>query len=140
MKKILFICRATVGRSQMAEGFYNFFAGQKLAMSAGVEDRGKKYNYHPTTDIIAAMKEEGIDISKQVIKVVTNDMVDRADRVIVLCSKDICPEYVRTSTKANFIHIEDPFGQSATKISEVRDRIKLVVLDALGSDSKTEIS
>jgi arsenate reductase (thioredoxin) len=42
MKEVLFICEGNVGRSQMAEGFYNHYAGQKSATGAGIDDVGKK--------------------------------------------------------------------------------------------------
>lgn len=47
MKKILFICQANVGRSQMAEAFYNHHTRSSAAMSAAVEDFREKYQWRP---------------------------------------------------------------------------------------------
>ena len=58
MKKILILCTGNSCRSQIAEGYLRHFAGENAAIySAGVETHG----VNPRA--IAAMKEEGIDIS-----------------------------------------------------------------------------
>ena len=58
---ILFVCKQNAGRSQMAEGFFRKYAPKDYEpLSAGTR---------PTSEInpiaIEAMKEVGIDISKQ---------------------------------------------------------------------------
>ena len=40
MKEVLFICQGNVGRSQMAEGFYNHHRGENQAISAGTDGCG----------------------------------------------------------------------------------------------------
>ena len=35
--KVLFVCRGNVGRSQMAEAYYNFFTKSNMATSAGTD-------------------------------------------------------------------------------------------------------
>ena len=64
---ILFVCVENVGRSQMAEGFFNKYApGRYQAMSAGIK---------PVSEInpvaIEVMREVGIDISNQKSKEIT---------------------------------------------------------------------
>jgi arsenate reductase (thioredoxin) len=74
--------------------------------------------------VIQAMKEAGIDISKQKSKILTEDMIrDAAVRVNMRCmDKEACPTL--------FIHnllewrIEDPKGKSIEKIREIRDDIE----------------
>lgn len=65
--KILFVCFANISRSQMAEAFYNNYTNSKSAISAGVADYGKKYNYKPYRGFVEVMEEKGIDVSKQTI-------------------------------------------------------------------------
>lgn len=127
MKKILFICQANVGRSQMAEGFYNFFTQSSQAMSAGVEDFGEKYNFRPTADIVAAMAAKGIDISEQRIKVVSEKMVAEADEIVVLCARSLCPAFITRNTKCIFCEVTDPFGQDVRRVSLIRDEIEMLV-------------
>lgn len=125
---VLFICQGNIGRSQMAEGFFNELAqGRFVATSAGTIDVAEKYGGHPTKEIVDTMKEKGIDVSPQKIKQVTEDMVKNAKRIVVLCSKDQCPEFVRESTKSVFMYVEDPFGMGVQGTREVRDKVRVVV-------------
>jgi arsenate reductase (thioredoxin) len=58
MKKVLVLCTGNSCRSQIAEGYLTYFAGNKAEIySAGVETHG----VNPRA--IATMKEDGIDIS-----------------------------------------------------------------------------
>jgi len=80
--KILFVCQANVGRSQIAEAFYNFHTQSNNATSAGVEDFGEKYQHKPTREIIQTMLEKGIDISHQRIDFLTTAMLTKTDQVV----------------------------------------------------------
>jgi arsenate reductase (thioredoxin) len=119
-KIVLFVCVENAGRSQMAEGFFRRYAPDGyLAESAGTMPAGE---INPMA--IQAMKEVGIDISKQKSKIITEDMIrDAAVRVNMGCmDKESCP--------ALFIHnliewgIEDPKGKSLEKVREIRDDIE----------------
>lgn len=80
----LFICAANVGRSQMAEGFYNFYTGGRNSISAAaLVDLREKYDNKPHHDIIEVMKELGIDISGQWINVLSPEMIANCWRSIV---------------------------------------------------------
>ncbi len=58
MKKILVLCTGNSCRSQLAEGYLRYYAGDKAEVySAGVETHG----VNPRA--IATMKEDGLDIS-----------------------------------------------------------------------------
>lgn len=126
--KILFICHANVGRSQMAEAFYNFHTGTSDASSAGIEDVRKKYQYRPATEIIETMREKGIDISQQRITLCTSEMVQRYDQIVVLCDKQLCPAFLRTGEHVIFKKVHDPYQADKSTIRVVRDQIESIVL------------
>lgn len=128
--KPLFICSANVGRSQMAEGYFNALTNTNEARSAGIYALVDKYS-HPSNDIIAVMAEEGIDISQQMVKQLTDDMVDKAEKVVVLCSKNDCPVELRIKRDVLFREIEDPYGYGVAQLRRVRNEIKEVVLSLL---------
>ena len=71
-KTILFVCLENAGRSQIAEGFFNnkYRPRGYRAISAGTK---------PVSQInsvaIQVMQEIGIDISKQLPKIITEDMI-----------------------------------------------------------------
>lgn len=131
MKKVLFICEANIGRSQIAEGYYNFFTKGSNAMSAAVRNFRKKYHYRPTREFIELMKEDGVDISEQQIKLLTKKMLDNAEKIIVLCDKALCPEFLLKKRDIIFATITDPFGRSERTTKNVRDQIKEIVLNII---------
>ena len=119
-KIVLFVCVENSARSQMAEGFFRKYSPRGYAvLSAGTRPSGE---INPLA--VQAMKEYGIDISKQKSKLVTEDMIKGATvRVNMGCiDKESCPTL--------FIHnlvdwnIEDPKGKPIEKIREVRDNIE----------------
>lgn len=136
--KVLFVCQANVGRSQMAEAFYNFHSQSNDATSAGVEDFRKKYQHTPTREIIEAMLEKGIDISHQRIDFLTPGMLTSTDQVIVLCSKDLCPEFLLENEKVVFQEIEDPHQKNEKTIQRIRDQIEELVLELITKNKNIE--
>lgn len=135
MNKVLFICGGNVGRSQMAEAFYNNCTGKKLASSAGVEDVGHKYNYVPREDIVIVMKEKEIDISTHKIKKVTPENLQDIDEIIVLCDLKYLPHFVRESgIKINVKEITDPCEFSLKGLREIRDNIEKLVMEYVNSN------
>lgn len=129
--KILFVCQANVGRSQMAEAFYNFHTNSSNATSAGVEDFRDKYQHKPTQEIIETMLEKGIDISNQRIDYLKPDLLSDVDQVVVLCSRDLCPEFLLEGEKVIFREIEDPHQQDGKTIQKIRDQIEKLVLELI---------
>ena len=134
-KTVLFVCVENSGRSQMAEGLFRKYAPQGYAaISAGTKPSGE---INPLA--IQAMKEYGIDISKQKSKIVTEDMIRNATvRVNMGCmDKESCPTL--------FIHnliewgIEDPKDKPIGKLREIRDdieqKIRQLAADLVKEDS-----
>lgn len=114
----------------MAEGFAKRYGKQKVeAFSAGTMPSSE---INPL--VIQVMQEKGIDISKNKPKLITNQMVQEADAIIVMgCSaQGFCPApLLRKVTDWN---IEDPKGKSLEKVREIRDEIeekvrKLIIED-----------
>lgn len=89
------------------------------ARSAGTEP-AERVNPHAVT----VMKEVGIDISRHAPKLLTDEMLKAADRIITMgcLAKDVCP--VVFLPKTEDWGIEDPVGQPLGKFREVRDRIR----------------
>lgn len=67
-RKVLFICEGNVGRSQIAEAYFNKHSRDAVAVSAGLDDVGAKYNWRPREDIVAVMKEDGFDVADNKVK------------------------------------------------------------------------
>lgn len=87
-KKLYFLCTGNSCRSQMAEGFGKKYLSEEYEVySAGIEAHG--LNPHA----IKAMKEVGVDISKQTSDLIDIDILHSAHIVITLCgdAADRCP-------------------------------------------------
>lgn len=118
MKKVLFVCVENACRSQMAEAFFNKLAsGKAIAMSAGT-----KPSNMVNPKAIDVMKDVGIDMSKQKPKLLIQEMIQKADKLITMgCEVDFCPApYLKTEDW----NIEDPSGKSIENFREVRDKIR----------------
>lgn len=87
-KFIYFLCTGNSCRSQMAEGFGKKYLGEEFDVrSAGIEAHGLNPN------AVKAMKEAGIDISKQKSKVIDMNLLNQAYLVVTLCgdAEERCP-------------------------------------------------
>lgn len=120
MKKILFVCVENAGRSQMAEAFAKVYGETRIeAISAGTMP-AKEVN--PVA--VQVMREKGIDLSPDKPKLITNQMVQEADTIIVMgCSAEgFCPAPLLN--KVVDWEIEDPKGKPIEKVREIRDEIE----------------
>jgi protein-tyrosine-phosphatase len=141
MTKILFLCSANVWRSQMAEGYCNYFTNSSIWTSAAlIEDRMEKYAFSPAKEIINAMKQDWIDISHQKIKLLNREMCELADKIILLFDPvDKVSEFeIEWKNAVDFLienyfskliisPVQDPFWEWIDKIIAIREWIKEIV-------------
>ena len=111
----------------MAEAFFNHLAkGRAQAYSAGTQPS----SLNPV--VVEAMRETGIDMSKNKPKLMTLEMAEQADRVITMgCGgiEEACPGAI---IQAEDWGIEDPHGKSIEVVRKIRDEIKGRVSMLLG--------
>jgi len=129
---VLFVCVHNAGRSQMAAGFMSFLSGGNVeVLSAG---SAPKDSINPI--VVAAMAEEGIDISENAPKVLTTQALQESDVVITMGCGDACP-YFPGKLYLDWV-LDDPAGQSIDKVRIIRDEIKkrvqLLLIDLLPSE------
>lgn len=129
--KILFICHGNVGRSQIAEGYYNHFTHSCDALSAGVDPKTPEKWKTLAPEVLQVMKEENIDLSSKKVKLVTEELVSESDKVIIMCKREDCPDFVLKHTSIDFWEIEDPYESSIEKLRSIRDQIRLKVFGLL---------
>jgi arsenate reductase (thioredoxin) len=126
-KRILVICTGNSCRSQMAEGFLRSFDQTLEVYSAGTEPASKV-----SSQAIAAMKEVGIDISRNSPKNVNQFIKHTFDYVITVCddANESCPVFIGQVRHRVHIGFDDPtwtFGSEeeiAAAHRRVRDQIK----------------
>lgn len=105
MKKVIFICTGNACRSQMAEGFLNYYKGNKYEVySAGTNPT----RVHPAA--IKVMSELKIDISNNTSDHMNDFLHKGIDIVITVCddANRKCPVFPG-SQKSIHWSIKDPF-------------------------------
>jgi protein-tyrosine-phosphatase len=112
---VLFVCRHNTGRSQMAEAYLRHFAGDRLEVSSA----GTIAASVPDPGVVAAMAEDGIDISAARPKLLAAGLVERADRVITMgCDVE------GVARIDDDWGLPDPKGQPPERVREIRDMVK----------------
>lgn len=130
--KVLFVCKANVGRSQMAETFFNNLVKKQSAISAGLNPRewkGKKIN--TAQKVISCTNEIGFDLTNKISKEISKEMVDNTDKIIVIGEKNNWPEYLINNYKVEFWDIEDAAGKDLDFHRRTRDKIMTKVKELI---------
>ena len=140
-KKVLVLCTGNSCRSQMAEGWIKYYAGDAaMVCSAGIEAHGLNMN------AVRSMMNAVIDISHQKSKTVAELPEKEFDYIITLCddAKEKCPVY-----PGNGIHLHagfpDPEEASGTEeeimnaFNHVRDDIEDFAFDFVHNNIRSLI-
>ncbi|HKB18639.1 MAG TPA: arsenate reductase ArsC [Candidatus Dormibacteraeota bacterium] len=87
MARVLFVCLHNAGRSQMSQALFERAAGGRHETQSAGTEPGERV--HP--NVVSAMREEGIDLSRRVPRVLTDELARWADVVITMGCGDACP-------------------------------------------------
>src|SRR6266481_791072 len=119
MKTVLFACVHNAGRSQMAAAFFNHLADPKTAraISAGTQPAD---HVHP--EVLAVMKEVGIDLSNVQPQKLTDGLAATADLLVTMGCGESCP-YI-PGLKVIDWPLPDPKGQGLDAVQGIRDEIR----------------
>jgi protein-tyrosine-phosphatase len=125
--RVLFACVGNSARSQMAQGFAMALGGDRVEARSG----GSKPLGHVLPEAIAAMRENGIDISGHPSRGFDEDWVrSRCDLVVTMgCGDDACPAFVGKPMVD--WDLDDPKGKPLAEFRRVRDEIEVRVRDLL---------
>jgi len=122
MKTVLFACIHNAGRSQMAAAWFNALAdpANARAISAGT-DPGS--HVHP--EVVDAMKELGLDLSKESPKFLSDDLARGAALLVTMGCGEACPAV--PGLRRMDWSLEDPKGKPPARVREIRDDAKRLV-------------
>lgn len=130
---VLFVCVRNAGRSQMAEALFNAMAAQRglpfRAESAGTMPARQ---VHP--EVVAVMRELGIDLSSQQPRLLTNEMVSNARKVVTMgCAVDAsaCPAVFLRDVED--WGLPDPEGRDMEEVRAIRDMVRQKVEALVGT-------
>ena len=115
---VLFVCVHNAGRSQMAAAYLQHLAGDRIEVRSAGSAPAASVN--PAA--VAAMLEEGIDMSAQTPKILTDEAVEASDVVITMGCGDTCKFY--PGKRYEDWVLDDPAGQGIDAVRPIRDEIR----------------
>jgi len=139
-KKVLFVCFANIGRSQVAQACFDQLS-QYDSDSAGIGVDEQLARRNLTTRTLKDVRDQrsveyirkafGVDVSDKERQQLTPEMVDEADLVIVIAEKNRWPDYLQEGGKVVFWDIPDAARQddyfAYDVYRQVQDRVEQLV-------------
>jgi arsenate reductase len=123
MARVLFVCLHNAGRSQMSEALFERAAGGRHeARSAGTTPGDR---VHP--EVVEAMAELGIDLSKRIPRKLDREDPEWADVVVTMGCGDECP-YIPGKRYLDW-DLPDPKGRPLEEVRATRDEIDRRVVE-----------
>ncbi len=129
--EVLFVCVHNAGRSQMAAALLEHHA----AGAVHVRSAGSTPADQVNPAVVEAMRELGLDLSREFPKPLTDEFVAAADVVITMGCGDACPVY--PGKRYLDWQLPDPAGQDLEAVRAIRDDIKARVRDLLAQIAPT---
>ena len=128
MNTVLFACVHNAGRSQMAAALFNRLAdpAEARALSAGTQPGPR---VHP--EVLAVMKEIGVDLSDAQPRVLTRELASTATLLVTMGCGEACP--VVPGVPIEDWPLPDPKGQPIDRVREIRAAIEARVHQLIAS-------
>jgi arsenate reductase len=115
---VLFVCVHNAGRSQIAAGYLEHLAGDRVdVLSAGSRPAD---GLNPAA--VEAMAEVGIDIAGEQPTLLSDSAVRTADVVITMGCGDECPFH--PGKRYEDWVLDDPAGRGVAEVRPIRDEIR----------------
>lgn len=114
----------------MAEAYLNQLA-RRGGLDFRAESAGTKIGKELNPTVVEVMAEDGVNVGAQYPKLLTEEMVQRADKVISMgCGVDAsaCPSKFILSEDWE---LDDPAGEDISQVRQIRDQVKSRVVELL---------
>jgi arsenate reductase (thioredoxin) len=115
--EVLFVCVHNAGRSQMAAGLLTLRSEGRIHVRSAGSDPADEIN----PAVVEAMAEVGLDMSEELPKPLTDEVVRAADVVITMGCGDACPIY--PGKRYEDWVLDDPAGQDLETVRQIRDEL-----------------
>jgi len=124
--QVLFVCVHNAGRSQMAAALLDRAADGRIDVRSAGSEPADALN----PAVVEALAEDGIDISHEFPKPLSDAAVRAADVVITMGCGDTCPVF--PGKRYEDWELEDPAGKDLETVRRIRDQIAARVQDLAG--------
>ncbi|MFJ8817045.1 arsenate reductase ArsC [Amycolatopsis thermoflava] len=129
--EVLFVCVHNAGRSQIAAALLDHHAAGRVTVRSAGSAPADTIN----PAVVEAMREIGLDLSKEFPKPLTTDAVQAADVVITMGCGDACPVF--PGKRYLDWQLEDPAGKGVDAVRPIRDeidrRVRALLTDLVSS-------
>ena len=123
--EVLFVCVQNSGRSQMAAALLRQLGGRRVHVRSAGSEPGSAI----LPIVSQVMAEDGLDLSEEFPKPLTDDVVRAADAVITMGCGDACPVY--PGKRYLDWELQDPAELDLDGVRRVRDEIRAHVEELL---------
>ena len=123
--EVLFVCVQNAGRSQIAAALLDHYAEGRVHVRSAGSAPADQLN----PDVVTAMSELGVDLSKEFPKPMTDEVVQAADAVITMGCGDACPIY--PGKRYEDWKVDDPADADLDGVRQIRDDISERVRELL---------
>jgi arsenate reductase (thioredoxin) len=130
--EVLFVCVQNAGRSQIAAALLDKLAAGRVHVRSAGSDPADQIN----PNVVQAMSEVGVEISREFPKPMTDKVVRAADVVITMGCGDACPIY--PGKRYEDWEVGDPAGEDLETVRAIRDQIAERVSELLNELSPAE--
>ncbi len=131
--EVLFVCVHNAGRSQMAAALLHHHAGGRVRVRSAGSAPASEIN----PNVVTAMAELGIDLSRAFPKPLTGEAVEAADVVVTMGCGDACP--VLPGKRYLDWEFPDPAGRTLDEVRAIRDvideRVRALLMELAGTSS-----
>ncbi|TCL87308.1 arsenate reductase [Curtobacterium sp. PhB142] len=118
---VLFVCVHNAGRSQMAAGWLQHLAGDRVRVFSAGSEPADQVN----AVAVQAMAEQDIDIADARPAVLETETVRESDVVITMGCGDACPVF--PGKRYEDWDLDDPAGLGIEQVRPIRDDIRVRV-------------
>ncbi len=118
---VLFVCVHNAGRSQMAAGWLQHLAGDRVRVFSAGSEPADQVN----AVAVQAMAEQGIDIADARPAVLETETVRESDVVITMGCGDACPVF--PGKRYEDWDLDDPAGLGIEQVRPISDDIRMRV-------------
>ena len=123
----------------MAQAMFNKFSRHRststgtMVLEMEGQTLAERAEVAPSVVLVVELmsEEEGLDLSSEQRTQLTPELVDAADKVIVMAERETWPDYLVEGGKVEFWEIADAFNISKDQVQAIKEQINAKVAESV---------